>query len=148
VKVWVNGHEWAKQQARKLGLGFTELARIIEPTSKQDSLRVLEEAGVDAASYPTLNRRVPVIYYQYRADRRRTLGGIDEQVAKAEKDRRGKIPVKRNRFITLADGEKSVTRELEAKARELWQVTALRCFGYDSAKRSFSSATQNRPNVL
>jgi hypothetical protein len=25
VKVWVNGHEWAKQQARKVGLGFTEL---------------------------------------------------------------------------------------------------------------------------
>jgi hypothetical protein len=36
------------------------LARIIEPTSKQDSLRVLAEAGVDAASYPTLNRRLPV----------------------------------------------------------------------------------------
>ena len=26
VKVWVNGHEWAKQQARKMGLGFTELS--------------------------------------------------------------------------------------------------------------------------
>ena len=26
VKIWVNGHEWAKQQARKLGLGFTELS--------------------------------------------------------------------------------------------------------------------------
>src|SRR5713101_2862810 len=26
VKAWVNGHEWAKQQARKLGLGFTELS--------------------------------------------------------------------------------------------------------------------------
>jgi hypothetical protein len=36
------------------------LARIIEPTSKADSLRVLEEAGVAAASYPTLNRRLPV----------------------------------------------------------------------------------------
>jgi hypothetical protein len=35
-------------------------ARIIEPTSKQDSLRVLEEAGVGAASYPTVNRRLPV----------------------------------------------------------------------------------------
>ena len=32
------------------------LARIIEPTSKQDSLRVLEEAGAPAPSYPTLNR--------------------------------------------------------------------------------------------
>jgi len=36
------------------------LARIIEPTSKQDSLRVLDEVGVGAASYPTLNRRLPV----------------------------------------------------------------------------------------
>jgi hypothetical protein len=26
VKVWVNGHEWAKQQARKAGIGFTELS--------------------------------------------------------------------------------------------------------------------------
>jgi hypothetical protein len=35
------------------------LARIIEPTSKADSLRVLAEVGVDAVSYPTLNRRLP-----------------------------------------------------------------------------------------
>jgi hypothetical protein len=34
------------------------LARIIEPTSKLDSLRVLAEVGVDAPSYPTLNRRL------------------------------------------------------------------------------------------
>ena len=26
VKIWVNGHEWAKQQARKAGLRFTELS--------------------------------------------------------------------------------------------------------------------------
>ena len=36
------------------------LARIIEPTSKVDSLRVFAETGVAAASYPTLNRRLPV----------------------------------------------------------------------------------------
>ena len=35
------------------------LARIIEPASKQDSLRVLEEAGVTPASYRTLKRRLP-----------------------------------------------------------------------------------------
>ena len=34
------------------------LARIIEPTSKQDSLRVLTEAGIDAVSYATLKRRL------------------------------------------------------------------------------------------
>ena len=33
------------------------LARIIEPTSKLDSLRVLTEAGVGTVSHPTLNRR-------------------------------------------------------------------------------------------
>ena len=38
---------------------------------------------------PTAKRRDQVIYYQYRADRaRRTLRGIDEQVAKAEQGRR------------------------------------------------------------
>jgi hypothetical protein len=35
------------------------LARLIEPTSKLDSLRVLEEAGVAAASYRTVLRRLP-----------------------------------------------------------------------------------------
>jgi hypothetical protein len=35
------------------------LARIIEPTSKLDSLRVLEEAGVPPASCPTMKRRLP-----------------------------------------------------------------------------------------
>jgi hypothetical protein len=34
------------------------LARIIEPTSKLDSLRVLDEAGVTPASYRTLKRRL------------------------------------------------------------------------------------------
>ena len=36
------------------------LARIIEPTSKADSLRVLGEVGVEAMSYRTLNRRLRV----------------------------------------------------------------------------------------
>lgn len=69
---------------------------------------------------PTDNRRDQVIYYQYKADRaRRTLRGIDEQVAKAEKAVAGEVPVKRNRFIQLADATKTVNRELEAKARAL-----------------------------
>jgi hypothetical protein len=65
-------------------------------------------------------RRDKVTYYQYKADRaRRALRGIDEQVAKAEKAVAGKIPVKRNRFIQLAGSQKSVNRDLEAKARAL-----------------------------
>ena len=37
------------------------LARIIEPTSKQDSLRVLSETGVESVDYRTVTRRLPVI---------------------------------------------------------------------------------------
>jgi hypothetical protein len=40
IKVWVNGHEWAKRQASKAGIGFTELsngfARTDDPTGLQD----------------------------------------------------------------------------------------------------------------
>ena len=65
-------------------------------------------------------RRDKVVYYQYKADRaRRTLHGIDQQVAKAEKAVAGQVPVKRNRFIALTGGNKSVNRELEAKARSV-----------------------------
>src|SRR6266436_8848226 len=65
-------------------------------------------------------RRDQVICYQYKADRaRRTLRGIDEQAAKAEQAVAGKTPVKRNRFIRLSGGTKTVNRELEAKARAL-----------------------------
>jgi hypothetical protein len=61
-----------------------------------------------------------VIYYQFKADQaRRTLRGIDEQVAKAAKAVAGLAPVKRNRFIQLDGAAKSVNRELEAKARTL-----------------------------
>jgi hypothetical protein len=65
-------------------------------------------------------RRDQVIYYQYKADRaRRTLRGIDEQVAKAQRAVDGKAAVKRNRFIKITGATKSVNRELEAKARAL-----------------------------
>jgi hypothetical protein len=46
---------------------------------------------------PADQRRDQVIYYQYETDRaRRTLRGIDEQVAKVERAVAGKVPVKRN----------------------------------------------------
>ena len=69
---------------------------------------------------PTDRRRDQVVYYQYRAERgRRTLHGIDQQIAKAEHAVAGKAPVKRNRFIRLDGADKSVNRTLEAKARAL-----------------------------
>lgn len=65
-------------------------------------------------------RRDKVIHCQYRADRaRRTLRGIDEQIGKAEKAVAGKVPIKRNRFVTLTGGDRAVNRQLEAKTRAL-----------------------------
>jgi len=65
-------------------------------------------------------RRDKVTYYRYKADSaRRTLHGIDVQIAKAERAVAGKEPVKRNRFIKLSGGDRSVNRDLEAKARAL-----------------------------
>lgn len=61
-----------------------------------------------------------LIHYQYRHDRaRRTLRGIDEQVAKAQRAVDGHAPVKRNRYIQLSGATKSVNRPLEAKTRAL-----------------------------
>jgi hypothetical protein len=69
---------------------------------------------------PTDNRRDHTIFYQYRADRaRRTLRGIDQQIAKAETAVAGKTPVKRNRYVRLSGATKSVNRPLEAKNRAL-----------------------------
>jgi hypothetical protein len=65
------GHLWdALSRADEvLGFGATAdgdevfrclvLARIIEPTSKLDSLRVLEEVGIVPPSYATVKRRLP-----------------------------------------------------------------------------------------
>ena len=69
---------------------------------------------------PADRRRDQVIYYQYKADRaRRTLRGIDDPVAKAERAVAGQTAVKRNRFVQLSGGTRTVNRALEAKARAL-----------------------------
>jgi hypothetical protein len=69
---------------------------------------------------PADKRRDQTIFYQYRADRaRRTLHGIDQQIAKAENAVAGRTPVKRNRYVRLTGAAKSVNRTLEAKNRAL-----------------------------
>jgi hypothetical protein len=84
---------------------------------------------------PSSKRRV--IYYQFRADRaRRTLRGIDEQIAKAVA---GLAPVKRNRFIQLDGAAKSINRELEARARSLASTTC------EPGRSAIASATPSRP---
>jgi hypothetical protein len=41
VKVWVNGHEWAKRQAVKAGLGFTELSNGFASCDDPDALQAI-----------------------------------------------------------------------------------------------------------
>lgn len=69
---------------------------------------------------PGEQRRDHMRYYRYRGDyARRTLKNIDEQISKAEKTIAGQAAIKRNRFVRLSGGSKSVNRALEAKARSV-----------------------------
>jgi Transposase DDE domain len=69
---------------------------------------------------PKADQRRRTAIYQYKSDRaRRTLHGIDQQVAKAEKAVAGQAAIKRNRFVTLTGGTRTVNRALETKARTL-----------------------------
>lgn len=71
-----------------------------------------------------------VTYYQYSWDRaRRTLKGIDEQVAKAEKAVAGTIAVKRNRFVDLKAPNKQVNWALVNKNKALAGIK-----GYETSR--------------
>ena len=47
------------------------------------------------------------------------LRGIDEQIAKAEKAVKGRAAIKRNRYVQLTGGTKTINRDLETKTRAL-----------------------------
>jgi len=118
-----------QKQIEAAGLSFILGARIpdvpypVAQWRREHPGEPIGDGHIFTLRWPALQgsgRRDQVIYYQYKADRaRRTLRGIDEQVAKAEKAVAGKVPVKRNRFIQLSGGARKVNRELEQKARSL-----------------------------
>ena len=69
---------------------------------------------------PKADQRRRTTIYQYKTDRaRRGVHGIEQQVAKAEKAVAGQAAIKRNRFVTLTGGTRTVNRELEAKSTAL-----------------------------
>ena len=69
---------------------------------------------------PSTTGKDVTTFYQYAHDRgRRTIKGIEAQVAKAEAAVAGKASVKRNRFVRLSGGTRAVNRELEEKAKSL-----------------------------
>jgi len=94
--------------------------RKAHPDTKIVDGQVFTQPWPATAAAKAAGRRDKVTYYRYQADSaRRTLHGIDTQVAKAERAVAGKEPVKRNRFIKLTGGDKTVNRDLEAKARAI-----------------------------
>ena len=109
-----------------LGTRLTYVPQVIAEWRDKHPGQEIPDGQVFTQPWPATSaekaRGIPdrVIYYQYRHDRaRRTVRGIDEQVAKAEKAVAGTAPVKRNRFIKLSGATKTVNRDLEAKARAL-----------------------------
>src|ERR1700691_1608755 len=106
-----------------LGMKFPDVPYVVDAWRREHPGQEIPDGHVFTQPWPAGpkdKRRDQVTCYQYRADRaRRTLHGIDEQVAKAAKAVAGLAPVKRNRFIALDGAVKSVNRELEAKARTL-----------------------------
>lgn len=75
-----------------------------------------------------------ITYFHYSHDRaRRTLRGIDEQVAKASKAVEGKVAIKRNRYIDLKAPDKKVNHFLAAKHRSLAGIK-----GYETTLTSLS----------
>jgi hypothetical protein len=60
IKAWVNGHEWAKQQARSAGIGFTELsngfATCTDPQALQAICDQLGSAQIQAFATRWLDR--------------------------------------------------------------------------------------------
>ena len=70
----------------------------------------------------TADPRWRMIHYQYKTDRaHRSVRGIDEQIRKAERTAAGhaQAGLKRNRFLTLSGGVRTVNRDLETRARTL-----------------------------
>lgn len=106
-----------------LGAKTPKVPYVIERWRSEHPGEVIPDGHVFTQRWPagpTDGRRDHVYYYRYKHDNaRRTLKGIAEQVAKAENAVAGKAPVKRNRFVKLTGGDKTVNRELEDKARAL-----------------------------
>jgi transposase len=106
-----------------LGMRIPEVPYVIKAWHQANPAAEIPDGHVFTQPWPagpTDKRRDQTIYYQYSHDRaRRTLRGIDKQVAKAEKAVAGDMPVKRNRFVKITGGARSVNRALETKARVL-----------------------------
>jgi len=109
-----------------LGARIPHLPDVVREWRDKHPKEAVPDALVLTQPWPSTSaekaRGIPdrVIHYQYRYHRaRKTIRGIDEQVAKAQRAVDGHAPLKRNRYIQLTGATKSVNRALEAKTRAL-----------------------------
>ena len=106
--------------------------RVEHPDQDYADGQIWEE--VDPRAYGPSGNTHPVTYYRYSWDRaRRTLKGIDEQVAKAEKAVAGKLAIKRNRFVDLKAPNKQVNWTLVNKNKALAGIK-----GYETTRRELT----------
>jgi len=71
IKVWVNGHEWAKQQAARTGIGFTELSNGFAATDDSAALQAI----CDRLGPGTIN----VFFQRWLSRLPLPLGAADQQ---------------------------------------------------------------------
>jgi len=50
VKIWLNGHEWAKRQATQAGIGFTELSNGVATCPNPEGLYAIVTGSARALS--------------------------------------------------------------------------------------------------
>ncbi len=72
IKVWVNGHEWAKRQATKAGSGYTALSNGFASCEDPQAL-----PGHHRSLLPTLDGRAAVAADRCRRGRRILVGTVD-----------------------------------------------------------------------
>ena len=80
AKVWLNGHEWAKRQARRENLGFTELANGFSSCEDPARLQAIcDRFGPDdiEAFFARWTAVIPTPFTDGRPRRRLLLGAVD-----------------------------------------------------------------------
>ena len=80
IKVWVNGHEWAKRQATQAGIGFTELSNGFAATDDPAALQAICDrlgAGHHQRVLPALAGPAAAAAHHGRRPRRLLVGAVD-----------------------------------------------------------------------
>ena len=105
AKIWVNGHEWAKRQALKAGIGFTELsngfASCDDPAGLQEICDRLQPGTIEVFAQRWLHRHPDALRQQ--GPRRRVLVGVLDAAGRGLPHHRLRRPAPRPVVLRGAD---------------------------------------------